>query len=156
MLRIFNVTFFLCLILSIIASSGISLFESLMQELTSVITFSLLVHIMLIASGGIGLLSYFTVGNCVLNLVNGLSKKLHKVFFPIASALFGIAFGITIDAVINYEWTIALKGALVILLVWGQIWISTGHFRQSLYLSIERRMEIKMRLLPYWWLVVFY
>ncbi|EKF9631804.1 hypothetical protein O1C64_003299 [Vibrio cholerae] len=130
---IFNFAFFLGLILSIIASHGIGLFHSLMQELISIITFKLLVCIMLIASGVIGLLSYFTVGNFILNLVNGLSKKLHKIFFPIASGLLGTISGMTLYAIIDYKWTIALKGMLVLLLVWGQIWMSTGHLHQSLY-----------------------
>ncbi|HGS5441464.1 hypothetical protein ACVTD8_15105 [Vibrio cholerae] len=133
MLRVFNLSFFLGLIFSIVASAGVSLFKSLTQELAGVITFNLLVHIILFISGSIGLLSYFNVGNRVQSLVNALSTKLHKVFFPIASALLGIILGVIMYAISTHEWTIALKGSFAMLLVWGQVWMSTGHLRQSLY-----------------------
>ena len=141
--RIFNLTFIVGLILSIIASSGISLFQALTSELAGAITFSLLVNIMLVASGVIGLLSYFTVGSGVLKLVSRLSTKLHQVFSPIASALLGVIFGVILYSIGTQEWDIALKGSIIMFLVWGQVWMSTGYLRQSIYFINRRRTEDK-------------
>ncbi|MFN1617638.1 hypothetical protein [Vibrio rotiferianus] len=133
MLRIFNLSFFLGLILSIVGSSGVGLFRSLTQELAGVVTFNLLVHIIFSISGTIGLLSYFNFGYRVVSLVRVLSNKLYKVFFPIASALLGMILGVIIYAMITNEWETVLKGSFLMLLVWGHVWVSTGHLRQSIY-----------------------
>lgn len=140
MLRILNLSFFLGLILSIVASSGVGLFRSLTQELIGFVTFSLLVHIIFFTSGALGLLSYFNFGDRVVSLVHALSKKLLEVFFPMASLLLGITLGAIIYAISTHEWKIVLKGAVVMFFVWVQVWASTGHLRQSLYF-IERKVR---------------
>ncbi|MFN1580647.1 hypothetical protein [Vibrio rotiferianus] len=142
----YNLTFALGLALSIAACSGVGLFKALTEELASIVTFYLFFNILILISGVIGALSCFKLFSSASKLVDDLTSKLQRAFFPVACALLGIILGFTICAIYSELWQTALKGTVVFIVIWIMARMSERYLAQSLYFLKTQKFESKNEL----------